>query len=373
MAHRIVLFGATGFTGRLTAEALVALGESPLLVGRDPAKLHSLADRLDAGCETAVAGADSSAPLRKLLEENDVLISTVGPFAKWGDAAVSAAIAAGVPYLDSTGEPVFMRKIFDDYGPMASEAGCPLLTAFGFDYVPGNLAAALCLQDAGDEASEVASVDVGYFITGDAGTAGVSGGTAASLSGAAFAPGFAWRHGALTTVPNADASTAFRVDGSERWGIAVSGTEHYGIPKLAGNVRDVGVYVGVQGKASRHVTKLSSVTPLLAKVPGVANIAERLAARVQKPGDGPTAEIRARQGSRVVALARDEAGRTIAEVCLHGADPYDLTARFLAWGAVRAGAGGIDGTGALTPVRAFGLDTLEKACADAGLTRDSHR
>ncbi|WIX76832.1 hypothetical protein QRX50_36205 [Amycolatopsis carbonis] len=66
----------------------------------------------------------------------------------YGEPAVRAAITAGAHYLDSTGESQFIRQIFEHYGPGARAAGCALLTAFGYDHVPGNLAGALALRDA---------------------------------------------------------------------------------------------------------------------------------------------------------------------------------------------------------------------------------
>ena len=101
--------------------------------------------------------------MRALVERGDVLVSTVGPFARWGEPAVQAAIAAGAHYLDSTGEGSFIREVFERFGPGAQAAGCGLVTAFGYDWVPGNLAGALALRDAGEAAT---SVQIGYFNPG---------------------------------------------------------------------------------------------------------------------------------------------------------------------------------------------------------------
>ena len=78
-----------------------------------------------------------------------MLVSTAGPFLKFGRPVVAAAVDAGVVYLDSTGEPPFIRQVFEEFGPRAQRTGAVLLTAFGYDFVPGNLAGALALQAAG--------------------------------------------------------------------------------------------------------------------------------------------------------------------------------------------------------------------------------
>ncbi len=94
MPARIVVFGATGYTGRLTAEQLVAQGARPLLAGRSELRLAELAERLG-GLEHRVADVDRPKSVAELLEPGDVLLSTVGPFKRWGEPAVAAAIAAG--------------------------------------------------------------------------------------------------------------------------------------------------------------------------------------------------------------------------------------------------------------------------------------
>src|SRR4051794_36297329 len=108
---RIVVFGATGYTGRLIAEALVGRGERPVLAGRNAQRLASLAEELG-GLETAVADVAQPETCGAMVQRGDVLVATVGPFVRYGRPAVEAAIAAGAHYIDSTGEPTFIREVF---------------------------------------------------------------------------------------------------------------------------------------------------------------------------------------------------------------------------------------------------------------------
>src|SRR3954453_3045514 len=108
MSSRIVLLGATGWTGALTAEALVARGARPVLAGRDPGRLAALADRLGA-LDTARADVTAPAAVRALLEPGDVLVTTVGPFLQLGEPALPAAVGAGAVFLASTGGPPGVR------------------------------------------------------------------------------------------------------------------------------------------------------------------------------------------------------------------------------------------------------------------------
>jgi short subunit dehydrogenase-like uncharacterized protein len=107
MPGRIVLYGATGYTGALTTQAMVASGARPVLAGRGQRRLSALAARISqAGdgseLETAVV-AEGPRSLRDLIGAGGVLVSTAGPFMKVGRPVVDAAVDAGEVYLDSSG------------------------------------------------------------------------------------------------------------------------------------------------------------------------------------------------------------------------------------------------------------------------------
>jgi short subunit dehydrogenase-like uncharacterized protein len=360
---RIVLFGATGYTGDLTARALVDRGEKPVLAARSRDKLERLTEELGGGLEIAEADVSRPASVRALVERGDVLVSTVGPFARWGGPAVQAAIATGAHYIDSTGEPEFIREVFERHGPGAEAAGCGLVTAFGYDWVPGNLAAALALREAGEAATRV---DVGYFMTGSAGSGDMSGGTRASAAGAVVSPSFGWRGGRLITERGAKRVRSFAVRGRDRPAISVGSSEHFALPRLAPALREVNAYLGWFGPAARPMQAMSLATSL----PGVGTVLGAVTSRLVKGSTGgPDAAKRERTGSHVQAIAYDPSGRELAHVTLEGPNGYTLTGDLLAWGASRARDGGMQGAGALGPAEAFGLDRLEKGCAEAGLKR----
>ena len=377
MAGRIVLYGATGHTGALTAQAMVASGARPILAGRDQSRLSALAARLSqAGdgteLETAVAAADGPGPLRDLIGAGDVLVSTAGPFMKVGRPAVAAAVDAGAVYLDSTGEPPFIRQVFEEFGPRAERTGAVLLTAFGYDYVPGNLAGALALQAAGPAATWV---QVGYFVRGDI-RRGTSAGTRASMTGVLSEPGYAFRGGRIVSERTAAHVTSFEVDRTKREALSIGSSEHFALPRLrqADGVpaqvplTDVGVYLGWFGRATRLVHYGSALATPVSSLPGVRRALDVLAGRIQRSraAPGPAGAIR----SDVVAVARDPSGKDLAVVHLTGGDPYSFTAAILAWAAGQAAVGGVRPAGALGPVEAFGAGILERACADAGFRRE---
>jgi short subunit dehydrogenase-like uncharacterized protein len=370
MAGRIVLFGATGYTGELTARALVDAGPEVagkvVLAARNEARVRALAEELG-GLQWGVADVSAPSGVRELLEREDVLVSTVGPFNRWGQAAVEAAVDAGAHYLDSTGEGRFIREVFEVHGPRAQAAGCGLVTAFGYDWVPGNLAGGLALAQAGEAAT---GVRIGYFVTGGPmGPSALSGGTRASAAGVLLDRGFAFRDGRLTDERTGKRVHRFELSpGKRASALSVGSSEHLALSRLHPSLRDVDVYLGWFGPATRAFQVLSAGISGVTRSQSARRRLEAMVARVEKGSSGgPDADARARGGSLVLAEALGSNGARLASVRLEGVNGYDFTARILAWGARAAAAGGLRRTGALGPVDAFGLDTLQSGCAEAGV------
>jgi len=364
MTGRIVVFGATGYTGRLVAERLAGAGERPVLAGRSQEKLDALAADLG-GLETARADVMRSNSVSALVEEGDVMVSTVGPFAKWGEPAVRAAISRRAAYLDSTGEAVFIRRVFEHHGPAAARAGVPLMTAMGYDFVPGALAGALALEQAGNAAVRV---DVGYYALGMNAQSG-SAGTRASLVGATLNDAHAFRGGELRTVRTAERVRSFTVKGKQRAAVSIGGAEHFGLPVSYPHLLEVNVYLGWFGALARPMQAGSLVGSVATKVPGVRDALEFAGTRLAALAEGPEPGTTGGGQSWIAAQAYDAGGEAIAEVHLAGANWYAFTADFMAWAARAAAAGRVKGSGALGPVEAFGLAELERGCAAAGLSR----
>ncbi|MFD8062768.1 saccharopine dehydrogenase family protein [Streptomyces cyaneofuscatus] len=144
----VVLFGATGFVGVLTAEYLAAHAPEGLrwgLAGRSRAKLEQLRERL-AAIEPECAGlplletdADDEDALRELAESARVVATTVGPYILYGEKLVAACAEAGTDYLDLTGEAEFIDRTYVRHDARARETGARIVHACGFDSVPHDL------------------------------------------------------------------------------------------------------------------------------------------------------------------------------------------------------------------------------------------
>jgi short subunit dehydrogenase-like uncharacterized protein len=326
--------------------------------------------------EVAVADVTDPASVRALVERGDVLLTTVGPFTRWGGAAVEAAVSAGAHYVDSTGEGSFVRSVVEEHGPRAADAGSVLLTAFGYDFVPGNLAGALALR-AAEAVGTPASVDVGYFLTGPSNPSGMSGGTRASAVAIMSDQGYTLRDGRLVPQRAGSELLRLRAGGRVRPAFTMPASEQFFLPRLEPSLRSVRMGLGWFGALTPAVVVASRASGLVDRLPPLRSGLGRLlgpVARRVAPGSsgGPGEQARARVGSLVAADVRGPQGRLLAHVELAGPNAYTLTAYLLSWGA-RALAGLVPGVGeppaagALGPVEAFGLDTLQAACAEAGL------
>lgn len=177
----IVLFGATGFTGALTAIALAESAEVKgglrfALAGRNRAKLEAVAARCGSPAIEVVDATDDAA-LLALARRSRVIATTVGPYLLHGLPLATACAAAGTHYADLTGEPPFIRQNIDANHRIARDSGARLVHCCGFDSIPSDLGT-LLLQDHASENG--GACDVVRF-TLMAARGGMSGGTAQTL------------------------------------------------------------------------------------------------------------------------------------------------------------------------------------------------
>src|SRR6185503_14360159 len=173
----IVVFGATGFVGKLTAEYLAKHAPEGVkigLAGRSEEKLARVKSELGTDWPTIVADSSDSAQLKALAERSSVVATTVGPYRKYGMPLVEACAAAGTDYIDLTGEPLFIRESIDRCHSQAEETGARIVHCVGFDSIPSDLGVWLLHQEAGELA------DTTLVVRGVRG--GASGGTVDSMT-----------------------------------------------------------------------------------------------------------------------------------------------------------------------------------------------
>ncbi len=180
----IVVWGATGFTGRLVTEYLFKTygtdGDLKWAVaGRNPAKLTQLnQDIADNTLPQIIADSADEASLRELVASTRAVCTTVGPYALYGTKLVALCAELGTHYCDLTGETPWMRQIIDDYGANAEKSGARIVHNCGFDCIPSDLGTYF-VQSEMFKRHGVYATQVKFRVAGTAG--GASGGTIASM------------------------------------------------------------------------------------------------------------------------------------------------------------------------------------------------
>ncbi len=186
-AHDIVLWGATGFEGRLVADYLVAHGPGDLrlaLAGRNRDKLEGVRNELAARMPRAgaipilVGDAHDERAVAGIVSNARVVCTTVGPYGKYGRHIVSACARLGVDYCDLAGEVPFMRETIDLHDAVARGSGARIVHACGYDSIPSDLGVYLVARHLKSEHGLGLSEDHAYF--GEQ-QGGLSGGTVASM------------------------------------------------------------------------------------------------------------------------------------------------------------------------------------------------
>jgi short subunit dehydrogenase-like uncharacterized protein len=181
----IVVYGASGFTGRLVAEYLATRSGAPhdlkwAMAGRSLGKLAQVRDEIGAPKDTPLIVADAANPasLAAMIAQTKVVLTTVGPYQLYGSDLVAACAASGTDYLDLCGEPVWMRQMIDAHQATAQASGARIVFSCGYDSIPFELGV-FFLQDAAKKTLGAAVNRVKGRVRRMKGT--FSGGTAASM------------------------------------------------------------------------------------------------------------------------------------------------------------------------------------------------
>ncbi|HUS65456.1 MAG TPA: saccharopine dehydrogenase NADP-binding domain-containing protein, partial [Kofleriaceae bacterium] len=211
----IVVYGATGMTGTLIAEALVARGMGVTIAGRDRGRLDALAARLEPTPAVRVANVHEPAALADAFAGARAVVSCAGPFLQVGEPVLRAALDAGAHYLDTTGEQAFMREMLERYDSRAHKAGLAAVPGFAFEVALGDWAASeaarrVRAESGAEPADEVDEVAIGYAVRGFAPTAG----TLESAISAMARPCSVWREDRWEPVAPGSRARSFRFAGA---------------------------------------------------------------------------------------------------------------------------------------------------------------
>ncbi|WP_315799655.1 saccharopine dehydrogenase family protein [Bradyrhizobium sp. SZCCHNS3002] len=380
----LVVYGATGFTGKLVAEYLATQyrGDASLhwaMAGRSLDKLASVRDEIGAPTDTPLIAADASDPasLQAMVAQTKLVLTTVGPYQLYGNELVAACAETGTDYVDLCGEPVWMRQMIDKHQATAEKSGARIVFSCGFDSVPFELGVYFVQQQARRVLGAPAARVKGR-VRGMSGT--LSGGTSASAKATfdavakdlslvailkdafALTPGF---KGPKQPSGNKPVYEEDLQSWTAPFMMALINTRNVhrsnmlmGFPYGQDFVYDEMVLTGPGEKGEANAKKVMAAN------------AEKTGPNAPKPGEGPSKEERENGYYNLLFVAIAPDGRQVRASVKGNRDPgYGSTSKMIsecAVGLLRDGAG-VKG-GFWTPGAALQDSLIKRLVDHAGLT-----
>ena len=354
----VVVYGASGYTGRLLCAALAARGLPTVLAGRNASRLQAAARALgEAAAGVQVAPLEEPAALRRAFDGARVVANCAGPFVVSGEPVLRAAIEAGCHYLDTTGEQPWIARVFEDFDEQLHDAGVAAVAGMGFDYVPGDL---LC-HLVGERCQPLEEVLVVYHLLGFGMTRGtmrsslemLKGGDVTYRDGAWVPAGFGPRR-AFVDFP---APIGRRQIGKYPAGEIVTVPRHL-------QVRNVRAGITVDSLLPRRISWALPPTLPAVALAMRSPLARLLDRAVGLAPEGPPEEERRAVSWTILVQAQGRDGTRVSGTA-RGSDVYGLTAQTMVAGIERMAGEGFARTGAHAPASAFDAAELLDSLAAA--------
>ena len=381
----VIVFGASGFTGRLVAEYLaqhVEPGQAITwaMAGRNQAKLEQVRAEMgiDDNVPIIVADTGDAASLEALAKRASCILTTVGPYQLYGTTLVAACAKMGTAYVDLSGEPIWMHDMINAYGAQAKQSGARIVFSCGFDSIPFDLGVyALQKEAQGEFGHPLSRVKCRVrSMNGE-----FSGGTAASL-GATMAA-LSEKPSLFNVLVNPFCLTQSQTGPDQPAGDKVSYDEardEWLAPFIMAPINTKNIHrsndllghaygadfvydemmVGGNGDAGKAVAEfMASHNPLEGD-------------NVPQPGEGPSKESREAGNYDILFLGEDAHGHTLSYVVTGDLDPgYGSTSKMIAQSAICLVRDCADLPGGIyTPAPAMGQKLIDRLTKYAGLTFD---
>jgi short subunit dehydrogenase-like uncharacterized protein len=374
--YDLALFGATGFTGGLTARYLAANAPRGLrwaLVGRNRDKLQAVATDLSPSLGQGVpapelieADAADASSLARLAQATRVVATTVGPYALHGEPLVAACASAGTDYADLTGEPEFVDRMWLGYHEQAQRSGARLVHCCGFESIPPDLGAYFTVKQLPEDVPLRVDgfVRMGGEFSGGTYSSAINGfGRARQTVGAARRR---WRLEQRPAERRIHSGFALMRRDSELggWVVPLPTIDGQIVRRSAAALKRYGPDFSYgHNVVAKHLASVAavaggvSVAALLAQLPPTRRL---LLKAVRSPGEGPSEAVRAKSWFKVTFAGEGGGERIVTEVS--GGDPsYDETAKMLAESALCLAFDDLPETsGQVTTAQAMGEALLER-------------
>lgn len=399
----VVVYGATGFAGRLVAESMARLDPSVrwAMAGRNRGKLEKVRDEIAAEVPAIAkiplleADADDAASVQALAAKTRVVATTVGPYGLYGKNLLAACAKQGTDYCDLTGETPFIRWAIDEYQAVAKESGARIVPTCGFDSIPSDMGVFFLAEKARERGKKLAEVR-GFVVDAKGGT---SGGTIASMM---LISDMMMKDPAMVKLmqdPYAlspDRSRDLDTDENDRLTPRFDAAlDRWGAPWIMGSIntrvvrRSNALFDHQYGRHFRYSEELAMPLGRLGFVPGAfvtmammvgfsalaMGPTRKLISRyIPAPGEGPSKESRENGRFALKLLGRiegDEKPSLAVRVSGKGDPGYLATSRMLAQSALCLAQDPVQKgfeSGILTPATAMGMHLVERLQQHAEMT-----
>ena len=335
---RWMIYGATGYTGRLIAAEAARRGMNPIIAGRNRAAVEELANQLD--LEWRAFAIDSVPQLEAEFKDIKLVLNCAGPFISTADTVVRACIRDGTHYLDIAGEPDVFEQILA-HNDEAKVAGSVVIPGTGFDVVPSDMLANSLVARLPD----ATTLEMAFYGNGDG-----SAGSAKTVLGMMADKCKVRRDGKLKSIPLAALQKQVQFSDREAWCMSVtwgdicSAWHSTGIPNIT-------MYMATTREAAKTMRRLSPLTPLL----GIAAIRRKLFAKIEKSKWGPDADMRESSCMRLWGKASNTQGDSV-EATVDTLEGFTLTTLTSLRCVEKVLSGAVGEGGCYTPTQAFGTE-----------------
>jgi len=305
--HRVMIYGANGYTGELIAEEAVRRGFKPILGGRNRDALEALAQRFKLTRRVFELG--DAAEIARNLDGVDLLLNCAGPFKYTAEPLLDACLERKIHYLDITGE-IDVFALCHHAHNRARHQGVVVAPGVGFDVVPTDCVAALLKRQLPDAIELVLAFEAG---------GGPSPGTARTSVEGLAKGGRVRRNGELIDVPLAWKTREFERDGERRSAMTIPWGDVY-TAYVSTGIANIETYMAVSPKTIARMRWMRYVQPLLRFEPAKRFLEAQTVARAK----GPDAERRRATGCHIWGEVRNAAGRE-AKLMMTTPNGYTLT------------------------------------------------
>lgn len=336
-----MIYGATGFTGKLIAQEAVSRGFAPVLAGRNPEKTEELARQL--GLSYVVFSLDNPDEVYRHILDVDLVCLAAGPFNRTSEQVVRACLKAGTHYVDITGEVDVFEKNFT-FGPEAAKREIVIMSGTGFDVVPSD-----CLSlYASDQVSDPIQLEIAIGAQG-----ALSPGTSKTMVEHFHQGVFVRKDGKLVHFPLGKGARQVTFLDHDRfvapatWGDLSTAYHSTGIPNII-------TYLSYPKQILPFLRWVGPLMRNIFRVPPVKSFFEYL---IDKKIHGPSQHMMDTVNSYVWVRVSNERGEEV-QAWLECPEPYKLTAITTVLAIEEILKGQLKGV--LTPAMAFGADFILK-------------